>query len=109
MYVRAIAMASVRLSARSQPRIAGTCAFSAPAAITWPTCCRPFSPQYHIKNGCAPVHLDVTGIICKLALILLTQRERIARLRQQSVEKLDVARVKLVIKLVETRMMQDQH
>ena len=41
-------------SARSQPRIFGTCAFSAPTTITLPTCWRPFSPQYHMKNGCAP-------------------------------------------------------
>ena len=34
LYERAIAIASVKLSARSQPRISGTCAFSAPAAIT---------------------------------------------------------------------------
>src|ERR1041385_7738618 len=57
----------------------------------------------------APVHLDITRIVRKLALVLLTQRERVARLRQQPVEKLDVARVKLVIEFVVARMMEDQH
>src|ERR1044072_6085687 len=57
----------------------------------------------------APVHLDITRIVRKLALVLLTQRKCIARLRQQSMEKLDVARMKLVIEIVVARMMQDQH
>src|SRR5512138_1250584 len=52
--LRAMAMASVSDSARSQPRRAGTCAFLEPAAMILPACCRPASPQYHMLNGCVP-------------------------------------------------------
>ncbi len=51
---RAIAIASARLPAVSQPMIAGTVALSAPTTMTRLAFSRPRWPQYHMKNGWAP-------------------------------------------------------
>src|SRR5258705_1113600 len=57
----------------------------------------------------APVHLNVTRIVCKLLFVLVAQHEGVASFRQKAIEELDVTGMKSVIKLVVTGMMDDQH
>src|SRR4030095_1353320 len=74
-----------------------------------------FAPVPHEKRMramigvAAPVHLNVTRIVGKLTFILIAQHKRVASLRQQAIKKFDVTGVESVIKLVVTRMMNDQH
>src|SRR5688500_20036247 len=74
-----------------------------------------FAPVPHEKRSsdliCIPaaVHFDVTRIVRKLAFVFLTKRKSVTRLRQQTIKKLDVAGMKVVIKLVVARMIDDHH
>src|SRR6185295_19934448 len=74
-----------------------------------------FTPVPHeermraVVSIATPVHLDVARIVCKLTLVLLAQRESIASLWQQTIKELDIARMKIVIELVEAGMMHDHH
>src|SRR5690606_6761980 len=49
----AISMASGMVRAVSQPMSFGMYSLSAPTTMTRPVCCRPASPQYHMKKGWA--------------------------------------------------------
>ena len=53
-----------------------------------------------VVSVAAPVHLDVARVVRELALVLFAQIKSVARLGQQTVEELDVARMKVVIELV---------
>src|SRR5262245_10656584 len=56
-----------------------------------------------------PIHFNVARIVGKLLFVLLAQHKSVACFRQQAIEKLDVARVKAMIKFVVARVVQDQH
>src|SRR6185369_7279078 len=54
-------------------------------------------------------HLYVCGICREFALVFFAKIKRVSRLWQQPVEKLDIAWMKIVIKLVKARMRDDHH
>jgi len=52
--------------------------------------------------------VDVRRILRELALVLFVQGQRIARLGQQAIEELDVARVMLGVERIVARVAQDE-
>ena len=102
MYVRAIAIASVRLSARSQPNICRhmrvlSARGDHPAHVL-PSILAPVPHEKRMRaviGIAAPVHLDVARVVGKFALVFLAQVKSIARFRQQAIKEFDVARVKI--------------
>src|SRR5688572_24367445 len=54
------------------------------------------------------IHFDIAWIVCKLTFVFIPKHERIAGLREKTIEELDVAWMKPVIKIVVAGVMNDQ-
>ena len=107
----AIAIASVSDSARSQPsscrnvRVLGAGDDDPPDVLAPVLAPVPHEERVRAVVGVpAPVHLHVARVVRELFLVLVPQLHRVARLGQQPVEELDVARVVVGVELVVARV-----